>query len=70
VYFENNQLTDECTDELARMLAEKPNLKKLNLSYNEFTDPGIAKMMNSLEKNTKLNLLNIAKMGITSEGAR
>jgi len=41
LYLENNQLTDESSVDISMMLADKPRLKKLNLSYNQFSDNGV-----------------------------
>jgi Ran GTPase-activating protein (RanGAP) involved in mRNA processing and transport len=69
LYLENNGLTDDSSVELSMMLNEKPKLKKLNLSYNSFSDAGVIRIMSSLEKNTNLALLSISSIGMGVEGA-
>jgi len=41
LYLENNNLTDESSVDISMMLADKPKLKKLNFSYNQFSDTGV-----------------------------
>lgn len=69
IYLENNALTDESSVDISVMLSDKPKLKKLNLSYNQFSDNGVLKIMTALEKNASLILLSISSIGMALEGA-
>jgi len=69
LYLENNNLTDESSVDISVMLSDKPKLKKLNLSYNQFSDNGVLRIMTALEKNSSLILLSISSIGMGIEGA-
>ena len=70
LYLENNNLTDESSVDISMMLADKPKLKKLNFSYNQFSDTGVLWIMTALEKNASLVLLSISSIGMGLEGAK